>query len=84
VQQPPNEEKETMQAPAVGGTNAKAGTAFMNSVYSQAAPMEEMRQQSPSISVYGRCIRGFMVGICLEGVLALCLYGIYHLGQILH
>jgi hypothetical protein len=27
-------------------------------------------------------MQGFVVGLCLEGVLALCLYGVYHIGHL--
>ena len=82
VHEPPNEEIETVQATAVGATNPEPSTAFVNSVHAQTAA-NEVDQQGRPISLYGRCIRGFMVGLCLEGVLALCIYGIYHLHQIL-
>ena len=73
-----------MQATAVGAANAEAGTALVNSIYSQNSTGEGIDPQGPSISVYGRCLRGFMVGLCLEGVLALGLYAMYHLGRFLH
>jgi hypothetical protein len=35
-----------------------------------------------SIREYGNFIHAFVAGLCLEGVLALCLYGVYHIGHI--
>jgi tetrahydromethanopterin S-methyltransferase subunit B len=33
---------------------------------------------------YASCIQGFAAGLCLEAVLALCLYIVYHLGRLIH
>jgi hypothetical protein len=45
---------------------------------------QENNLESLSIREYGNCVQGFLVGLCLEGVLALCLYGVYHIGHIGH
>jgi hypothetical protein len=38
---------------------------------------------SLSMQGHGNCIKGFLVGLCLEGALALCLYGVYHIGHVI-
>lgn len=38
---------------------------------------QETRPAHLSIRHYGICLQGFLVGLCLEGALALCLYGLY-------
>jgi len=40
-------------------------------------------QESLSIREYGSCFHGFFLGLCLEGALALCLYGIYLFGHVI-
>jgi hypothetical protein len=39
--------------------------------------VQEARPAHLSIRHYGICLQGFVVGLCLEGALALCLYGLY-------
>ena len=43
---------------------------------------QDANLESLSFREYGTCIQGFVVGLCLEGVLALCLYGVYHIGHV--
>lgn len=38
---------------------------------------QETRPAHLCIRNYGICLQGFLVGLCLEGALALCLYGLY-------
>lgn len=45
---------------------------------------QDANEDSLSMREYGNCVQGFVVGLCLEGVLALCLYGVYHIGYIGH
>ena len=55
----------------------------MKSSASEASSLvQNANPQSLSIREYGICIQTFVVGLCLEGVLALCLYGVYHIGHV--
>jgi hypothetical protein len=73
-----------MQATVTASVSAQTDRKIVDSVCAQPAAGNETPQSGASMRVYGRCIRGFMAGLCMEGLLALSLYGIYHLGQILH
>ena len=63
----------------------KKQTAF--AMKSPAADTSSLAQsanlESFTIQEYGNCIQAFVVGLCLEGALALCLYGVYHIGHII-
>jgi hypothetical protein len=41
--------------------------------------------QSASLSIqeYGTCLHGFLLGLCIEGGLALGLYGLYYVGHLI-
>jgi hypothetical protein len=43
---------------------------------------QDANLESLSIREYGSCLQGFVAGLCLEGMLALCLYGVYHIGHV--
>jgi hypothetical protein len=73
-----------MQANATASVSSPTGTVMLCSEGGAPALARETRHLSASIRVYGSCVKGFMAGLCMEGALALCLYGIYHLGHILH
>jgi hypothetical protein len=36
-----------------------------------------------SIQEYGTCLHGFLLGLCIEGGLALALYGLYVVGHMI-
>ena len=72
-----------MQANATLSAKYQTDAAMLCSVCEPPALATETPQGTASIREYGNCIRGFVVGLCLEGALALCLYGMYHLGHIL-
>lgn len=55
----------------------------MTSPASEASSLvQDVKAQSLFVRAYGNCVQAFVVGLCLEGVLALCLYGVYHIGHV--
>jgi hypothetical protein len=72
-----------MQATATLLMDAHTGSASMSPVCEPSSFALETDFESSSIQVHGNCIQGFLVGLCLEGVLALCLYGVYHIGHVI-
>jgi tetrahydromethanopterin S-methyltransferase subunit B len=70
-----------MQAMASLPMEAHTGTAMISPVCEPSfTPNSNL--ESLTIREYGNCMQGFLVGLCLEGVLALCLYGVYHIGHL--
>lgn len=41
----------------------------------------ESGSTSLSLRDYGTCFQGFLLGLCVEGALALCLYGVYYVSH---
>jgi hypothetical protein len=71
-----------MQATATLPTDAHAGPGLMSFDCELSFFASETDLETLSIRKSGNCIQGFLVGICLEGVFALCLYGVYHIVHI--
>jgi hypothetical protein len=63
--------------------DAQTSSAMLSSVCEAPAFTSETYEATASYREYGSCIQGFMVGLFLEAALALCLYGMYHLGHVL-
>jgi hypothetical protein len=74
---------ETMQATSSIYADSHTGSAFLPAAYKPTVVACEAEQESMSLQEYGSCVQGFLVGLMLEGALALCLYGMYRLGHIL-
>jgi len=72
-----------MQDTATIFAEAPTGSAMLSSKCDPPALARETLQATASIREYGNCVKGFLAGLCLEGALAFCLYGVYHLGLIL-
>jgi tetrahydromethanopterin S-methyltransferase subunit B len=73
-----------MQATASLPIEVQTVTAMTSPAAQSSSFAQDANLESLSIREYGNCIQGFVVGLCLEGVLALCLYGVYHIGYIGH
>jgi hypothetical protein len=73
-----------MQATASFNLKAQTVPAMTNTAVEAASFSQDANEDSLSMKEYGNCIQGFVAGLFLEGVLALCLYGVYHIGQIGH
>jgi hypothetical protein len=58
-------------------------TALRNSVCEGSALTIESESNSLSLQEYGTCFHGFLLGLCLEGTLALGLYGIYYVSHVI-
>ncbi|MFZ0301706.1 MAG: hypothetical protein WAL75_03435 [Terracidiphilus sp.] len=71
-----------MQATTSLPLKAQTAFAMSSSAIDAASLVQDANLESLTIREYGNCIQGFFVGLCLEGVLALCLYGVYHIGHI--
>ena len=71
-----------MQATATLPMDAHAGPGLMSFECEPSSFASETDLESLSIRESGNCIQGFLVGLSLEGVLALCLYGVYHIVHI--
>ena len=78
----PDQEIEIMQAMATLPMDAHAGPGLMSFECEPSSFASETNLESFSIRESGNCIQGFLVGLCLEGGFALCLYGIYHIQHI--
>jgi hypothetical protein len=72
-----------MQATATIFAEAQTRFTLGPSVCETPALQRETHRETASIREYGNCVQGFVAGLCLEGALALCLYGMYHIGHIL-
>jgi hypothetical protein len=57
--------------------NAPTDSRFLSSACEPHALAKQAPPAHLSIRHYGICLQGFLVGLCLEGALALCLYGLY-------
>jgi hypothetical protein len=58
-------------------------TAMRSSVCEGSALTIESESNSLSLQEYGTCLHGFLLGLCLEGTLALGLYGIYYISHVI-
>ena len=47
------------------------------------AVSNESMSTSLSLREYGTCFHGFLLGLCVEGALAFCLYGIYYVSRVM-
>jgi tetrahydromethanopterin S-methyltransferase subunit B len=83
AQNEPNQEIETMHATASLTMEAQTVPAMISPSCDSSSFAQESDLESLSIKEYGNCIQGFLVGLCLEGVLALCLYGVYHIRYVI-
>jgi len=54
-----------------------------SSVCEDAVLRKESESNSLSLREYGSCFQGFLLGLCLEGALALCLYGVYYVSHVI-
>lgn len=82
AQNEPNQEIEKMQATATLPMEAQNVPAMISPAGEPSSFAQEAELESLSIREYGNCVQGFLAGLCLEGVLALCLYGVYHIGHV--
>ncbi len=57
--------------------DAPTDSMFSSSAWESRAIGNQEPPAHLSIRHYGICLQGFLVGLCLEGALALCLYGLY-------
>jgi hypothetical protein len=78
----PDQETEKMSASASLPLEMQTIPAMTSPAGQASSIAQDANLDSLSIREYGNCIQGFVVGLCLEGVLALCLYGIYHIGHV--
>jgi hypothetical protein len=78
----PDQETEKMSASASLPLEMQTIPAMTSPAVQASSIAQDANLDSLSIREYGNCIQGFVVGLCLEGVLALCLYGIYHIGHV--
>jgi hypothetical protein len=83
AQNEPYQEIETMHATASLPMKAQIVPAMISPACESSSFSQETELESLSIREYGNCMQGFLVGLCLEGVLALCLYGVYHIGHVI-
>jgi hypothetical protein len=52
---------------------------------SESAAVANVADRKPaSLRQYLECLRGFLAGLCLQGALALCFYGMYEFGHMAH
>jgi len=58
-------------------------TALRSSVCEDSSLRIESESNSLSLREYGSCFHGFLLGLCLEGSLALCLYGVYYVTHVI-
>jgi hypothetical protein len=72
-----------MQATTATFEEAQNRFTMVSSVREPSALQRETHKSTASIREYASCAQGFVAGLCLEGALALCLYGMYHIGHIL-
>ena len=72
-----------MHASATLPMEAQTVSAMISPACEASSFAQESDLESLSMQEYGNCIQGFLVGLCLEGVLALCLYGVYHIGHVI-
>jgi hypothetical protein len=72
-----------MQATTATFDEAQTRFTMASSVCEPSALQRETHKSTASIREYANCAQGFVAGLCLEGALALCLYGMYHIGHIL-
>ncbi len=59
-------------------SNTQSDCILLSSARETSSYAKESGGASTSIRHYAICLQVFVVGLCLEGVLALCLYGLYH------
>jgi tetrahydromethanopterin S-methyltransferase subunit B len=83
AQNEPYQEIEAMHATASLPMEAQTLPAMISPSRESSSFAQETDLESLSIREYGNCMQGFLVGLCLEGVLALCLYGVYHIGHVI-
>lgn len=82
AQKEPDQEIEIMQAMATLPMDAHAGPGLMSFECEPSSFASETELEPLSIRESGNCIQGFLVGLCLEGVFALCIYSVYHVVHI--
>jgi hypothetical protein len=63
-------------------SNAPTDSNFLSSACEPRALAKGALPAHLSIRHYGICLQGFLVGLCLEGVLALGLYGLYQVAYV--
>lgn len=77
-----SQEIDTMLTTASILRNAPTDAMFLSSACEPRALAKEELPAHLSIRHYGICLQGFLVGLCLEGALALCLYGLYQVAYV--
>jgi len=60
----------------------QTASAMRSSVFQNSAARES-QSDSLSLREYGSCFQGFLLGLCLEGALGLCLYGVYYVSHVI-
>ncbi|MGB6134362.1 MAG: hypothetical protein WCC14_15680 [Acidobacteriaceae bacterium] len=70
-----------MQATASLNLKAHSVPSTTSSIVEASSFAQNANPESLSLRDYGNCIQGFVVGLCLEAMLALGLYGVYHIGH---
>jgi tetrahydromethanopterin S-methyltransferase subunit B len=75
---------ETLQMNSSILIDARTGPAVLPATTK--APVYAQAPDRPPLTLreYASCLQGFVAGLCLEAVLALCLYVVYHLGRLIH
>jgi hypothetical protein len=71
-----------MQASAIL-ENRHAAPILRSSAYEVSATRNASNSASLSLREYGTCFHGFLLGLCLEGAFALCLYGVYYVSHVI-
>ncbi len=63
--------------------NCQTVPELRSSAYEDSALRRESKSTSLSLQEYGTCFHGFLLGLCLQGALALGLYGVYCISHII-
>ena len=63
--------------------NCQTVAELRSSAYEGSAVRTESKSTSLSLQEYGTCFHGFLLGLCLEGALALGLYGVYCVSHVI-
>lgn len=61
--------------------DAQTGPVLQSSVSETRAYVSGAVKAPGTFRLYGECLRGFLAGLCLQGALALCFYGMYVFGH---
>ena len=72
------QEIDTLRAPVSILSNTQSDCIVLSSAREPSSYAKESGSASTSVRHYAICLQVFVVGLCLEGALALCLFGLYH------